>query len=314
MAEPKPSNSRHSRAAAMGRIALLVVLALVGFLVWRHYTHHEGYTGGDVTTTGTIEAEHVDLAFKVPGRIAEMNVTEGDAVQPGQLVSRLETQDLDGQVMSAQAGLEAAKAALAQAQASQQKSVRDLARQRELLAADATTRQAYDAARSAVQVGAAQVQAGLAQVHQAESALSQTKLQRSYAELHSSDAGQVSQRIHLPGEIVIAGAPVMTISHVDTVKVLAPVDETRVGAVRVGDKVRVKVYTFDRRSFEGQVIDVQPAGDFATRKDWGAQRRDIRTFTVTARVPNREHLLKDGMTAEVTIQVAPPAGLSEASK
>jgi multidrug resistance efflux pump len=189
--------------------------------------------------------------------------------------------------------------------------VRDLARQRELLAADATTQQAYDAVRSAAQVGAAQVESGVAQVHQAESALAQAKLQRSYADLRSSDAGQVSQRIHLPGEIVIAGAPVMTISHVDTVKVLAPVDETRVGAVRVGDRVRVKVYTFDRRSFEGHVINVQPAGDFATQKDWGAQRRDIRTFTVTARLPNPEHLLKDGMTAEVTIAVTPSAPLSE---
>ena len=97
------------------------------------------------------------------------------------------------------------------------------------------------------------------------------------------------------------GVPVLTVSHVDTVKVLAPVDETRIGAVRVGDKVHVRVYTFDRRLFEGDVTDVQPAGDFATRKDWGAQRRDIRTFTVTARVPNPDHLLKDGMTAEVTI-------------
>jgi len=65
------------------------------------------------------------------------------------------------------------------------------------------------------------------------------------------------------------------------------------------------VYTFDNRTFAGIVSDVRPAGDFATRKDWGAERRDIRTFTVTARIPNREHLLKDGMTADVTIRVNP---------
>ena len=107
--------------------------------------------------------------------------------------------------------------------------------------------------------------------------------------------------MHLPGEVVAVGVPVVTLSQLDTVKVLAPVDETRVGAVRAGDKVRVRVYTFDRRQFEGVVTDIEPAGEFATRKDWGAQRRDIRTFTVTARVPNPERLLKDGMTAEVTI-------------
>ena len=105
--------------------------------------------------------------------------------------------------------------------------------------------------------------------------------------------------------MVMAGTPVVTLAQLDTVKVHAAVDETRVGAVRAGDKVSVRVYTFDRKRFDGEVIDIQPAGDFATRKDWGAQRRDIRTFTVTARVPNREHLLKDGMTAEVTILIDP---------
>src|SRR5204863_2209615 len=109
------------------------------------------------------------------------------------------------------------------------------------------------------------------------------------------------------GEIVMPGAPVVTVAQLDTVKVLAAVDETRVGAVRAGDPVRVRVYTFDDRWFDGWVTDIQPAGDFATRKDWGAQRRDIRTFTVTARVPNPDHLLKDGMTADVRIEAQPPA-------
>ena len=102
----------------------------------------------------------------------------------------------------------------------------------------------------------------------------------------------------------MVGSPIVSVALTDTVKVHAPVDETRVGAVRPGDRVLVRVYTFDRRVFPGVVTDIRPAGDFATRKDWGAQRRDIRTFTVTARVPNPEHLLKDGMTADVTIQVA----------
>jgi RND family efflux transporter MFP subunit len=310
MAEPKPKG----RSAAIRPIILLVVLGTIGYFVWRHETRQEGYTGGDLKTTGTIEAVHVDLAFKVPGRIAAIDVSEGDDVRPGQMVGRLETQDLDVQVTTARAGLEVARATLAEARANHQKSVRDLARQRELLAADATTPQSFDAARASAQVAAAQVESAAAQVHQAESALAQAQLQRSYAELRSTQAGQVSQKIHLPGEVVNAGAAVMTLSHVDTVKVLAPVDETRVGAVRVGDRVSVRVYTFDRRLFEGQVMDVQPAGDFATRKDWGAQRRDIRTFTVTARLPNSEHLLKDGMTAEVTIAAGSAAPLSDVRK
>ncbi|HEY6196140.1 MAG TPA: efflux RND transporter periplasmic adaptor subunit [Candidatus Eisenbacteria bacterium] len=301
MAEVKPGG----RAGGIRRVVLAVVLAGIAFLVWRQVTRREGYTGGDVVTTGTVQAVHVDLAFKVPGRIADVPVAEGDDVQAGQLVGTLETQDLDVQVASARSALALARASAAQARANHAKAVRDLQRQRELMQADATTQQQLDAAESAEQVSAAQLEAAMAQIGQAENALTQAQFQRSYAELHASAAGQVSDKVHNPGEVVAVGAPVVTLSQLDTVKVLAPVDETRVGAVRPGDKVRVRVYTFDKRQFDGEVTDIQPAGEFATRKDWGAQRRDIRTFTVTARVPNPERLLKDGMTAEVTIVVSP---------
>jgi multidrug resistance efflux pump len=188
---------------------------------------------------------------------------------------------------------------LGQARANRDRAARDLERQLELLQSDATTAQQVDDARATDRVTEAQVRAATAQVHQAEGALRQAELQRSYAELAAADAGQVSEKIHQSGEMVMVGTPIVALAQVDTVKVRAAVDETRVGAIRPGDAVRVRVYTFDRR----WVTDIQPAGDFATRKDWGAQRRDIRTFTVTARIPNPEHLLKDGMTAEVTIHV-----------
>ncbi len=299
-----------NRAARIRPLVLLVLAGVIAFFVWRSMTRKEGYTGGPVTTTGTIEAVHVQLSFKIPGRIAEVNVADGAVVSSGQLVGRLETQDLDGQVAAARATLEAAHAGLVEAQASRVKAARDLTRQRALLRSDATTPQQMDATRAAAEVAAAQVAAARAQVHQAESALHQAELQRSYAELRAPESGQVSERVHEPGEMVMVGTPVVTLAHLDTVKVHAAVDETRVGAIRTGDPVRVRVYTFDKRTFEGMVTDIEPVGEFATRKDWGAQRRDIRTFTVTARLPNPDHLLKDGMTAEVTILAHPPSQVS----
>ena len=299
-------SKRKGPAALIRPIVLLAVLGVAAFFIWRSVTHREGYTGGDIVTTGTVEGVQVQLSFKVPGRLASVDVAEGDDVRPGQLLARLETQDLDLAVSMAHAALGAARAALSEARANGERTARDLERQLELMKSDATTQQQVDDARAAVRVNQAQQQARAAQVLQAESAVRQAELQRSYAVLQTPIAGQVSEKIHEPGEMVSAGMPVVTLAEVDTVKVHAAVDETRVGAVRTGDTVRVRVYTFDRRWFEGWVSDIQPSGDFATRKDWGAQRRDIRTFSVTARVPNPDHLLKDGMTAEVTIRAHPP--------
>ncbi|HTR96607.1 MAG TPA: efflux RND transporter periplasmic adaptor subunit [Candidatus Acidoferrales bacterium] len=292
-------------AAVIRSIVLLIVLGVAGYFVWRAMTHREAYTGGDVVTTGTISSVHVQLGFQVEGRIAAVPVAEGDRVPPGEVVGRLATEDFDVQIQAAQASLESARAALAQSRANHEKAAQDLARMRSLLASAATTPQQMDAAQAEASVTTAQVEAAQAQVHSAETALAQAKLRRSYTVLSSPQGGIVAERVHEPGEMVMAGTPVVTIEQSDTIKVLAAVDETRVGAVRPGDRVDVHVYTFDRRTFPGVVTDIEPAGDFATRKDWGAQRRDIRTFTVTALLPNPDHLLKDGMTADVTIHVSP---------
>ena len=300
-------------AAVIRPIVLLAVLGTVGFFIWRNATRSEGYTGGDVVTTGTVEAVHVQLSFKVGGRLADVAVAEGEMVKPGQVIARLETADLDVALTTARATLEAARAGMAEARANADRVARDLDRQVELMKSDATTQQQVDDARAAVHMADAQLAARTAQIHQAESAVTQAELQRSYAELRTAEAGVVSEKDRQDGEMVMVGTPVVTLSQLDTVKVRAAVDETRVGAVRPGDRVRVRVYTFDQRWFEGQVTDIQPAGEFATRKDWGAQRRDIRTFTVTARLPNTDHLLKDGMTAEVTIQARPPGPTTAAA-
>jgi HlyD family secretion protein len=297
---PPPAAGRR-KGPPVRPIILLVVVAVIAVLWWRNAHRKEGYAGGNVVTTGTIEAVHVQLSFKVAGRIADVAAVEGNRVRPGDVVAHLETQDLDVAVANASAALEAARAAQAEARANRQRTSQDLARQQELIRADATTPQQVDNARAATQVASAQVRARDAQIQQAQGALEQARLQRSYAELRASDGGEVAEKVHQPGEMVMVGTPVVTLSQVDTVQVHAAVDETRVGAIRPGDAVRIRVYTFDKRWFDGVVSDIQPAGEFATRKDWGAQRRDIRTFTVTARVPNPEHLLKDGMTADVTI-------------
>jgi RND family efflux transporter MFP subunit len=289
------------RKSPVRPILMILVVGLIAFFWWRSAHRAEGYRGGNVVTTGTIEAVHVQLGFKVAGRIADVPVAEGNHVRPGDLVARLETQDLEVALANARAALASARAALVEARATAQRTALDLRRQRELMKSDATTQEQVDNTRAAAQVAAAQVSARDAQVQQAQSALQQAELQRSYAELRASDGGEVSEKIHQPGEMVMVGAPVVTLAQLDTVKVHAAVDETRVGAIRPGDPVRVRVYTFDRRWFDGRVSDIQSVGEFATRKDWGAQRRDIRTFTVTADLPNPEHLLQDGMTAEVTI-------------
>lgn len=310
MSETKPGGP----ARMIRPIIILVILAGGSVAIWRATHKPEAYTGGDVRTTGIVESDHVRLGFHISGRIQEVLVEEGQKVVQGQSIAGLESEDQEVAVRAARAALESSRAAMAQSAASHAKAVQDLTRARELMRSQATTQQVLDGAVSAEAIASAAQKAALAQSHQAEIAVSQAELQLSYASLRSSQAGTVSERVHLPGEMVAAGTPVVAIAQLDTVKVRAAVDETRVGAVRPGDAAEIRTYTFDKKVFPGVVTDVSPAGDFATRKDWGSKRRDIRTFSVTVRVPNPEGLLKDGMTTDVVIKASAAAQSAAGTK
>ena len=72
---------------------------------------------GIVKTNGRIEATEVDVAAKYPGRLATVNVNEGDEVTAGQVVAVISSPETEAQLRSAQAQLLRAKQALAEAEA-----------------------------------------------------------------------------------------------------------------------------------------------------------------------------------------------------
>ena len=55
---------------------------------------------------GRIEATEVDIATKIPGRLVEIYVNEGDTVKEGQVVAKLDTDELDARVKQAQAQIQ----------------------------------------------------------------------------------------------------------------------------------------------------------------------------------------------------------------
>jgi len=127
--------------------------------------------GAPVTLTGRIEAEdEVSLAFRISGRLLENNLKLGDRVTPGEVVARLEPQNEQNALRSAEAGLAAAQAALTQAQ-------NHFERQDTLLKQGWTTRAIHDQAKKALQTAQAQVDAAEAQLKSAHDLVSFTQLE-----------------------------------------------------------------------------------------------------------------------------------------
>src|SRR5262249_46479188 len=125
---PPLKEKRSHRPAAIRPFILLVLILGIGFAIWKYVTRREDYRGGDIQTTGTVEAVQVQLGFQVAGRIADVPVVEGDRVQPGQVVGRLQSEDLEVQVRMMGAALESARASLAQARANRDRNRLELQR------------------------------------------------------------------------------------------------------------------------------------------------------------------------------------------
>ena len=131
--------------------------------------------------TGQIRAQdEVSLAFRIDGRMIERRINVGDRVRPGQVIARLDPQNQQNALRSAQANVSAAQGQFVQAR-------NNFERQQALLAKGFTTRVQYDQALQTLQTTQAQVDSTQAQLRTAQDQLS-------YTELQADAAGVVTQK------------------------------------------------------------------------------------------------------------------------
>lgn len=102
---------------ALKAAALAGIVAVLAFALWKHRTPSESSSGWLASGNGRIEATQIDVATKLPGRIAEILVNEGDFVDAGQVVAKMQTDELEARRREAVAQLTQAKAAVAGAKA-----------------------------------------------------------------------------------------------------------------------------------------------------------------------------------------------------
>ena len=93
----------------------LLVLGLLGVVGWQKFAHN-GRDNGLVSGNGRIEAVEIDIATKLPGRIGDVLVREGDFVTAGQVLAVMDTEALSAQLRQAEAQLRQTHSSVATAQ------------------------------------------------------------------------------------------------------------------------------------------------------------------------------------------------------
>lgn len=105
-----------NKARIFRMVAIAGALAAVGLLLWNEL-RPSGLGDGFASGNGRIEATEIDVATKLGGRVLEINVDEGDFVQPGQILARMDTEVLQAQLNQARAQVRQAENAILTAQA-----------------------------------------------------------------------------------------------------------------------------------------------------------------------------------------------------
>lgn len=220
----------HRRRAAVPLVLLL--LSAVAF-----YLYRPPAAAGQLTASGTIEADEVAVAAEAPGRVVELLVDEGHRVAAGQTVARLDDSLIQVQLKQA-----------------------DVA-QRQLL---------------------------------------ETQLDR--LTLRAPIGGQVLKRLVNRGEVVGAGAPLVTVANQEQLRLTVYVLERELGRVRVGQPVLVRADPFPGRDFPGEVQSIATRAEFTPRNVQTPRDRQALVFAVKVRVPNPGGDLKAGLPVDATFQ------------
>lgn len=153
----------------------------------------------------------------------------------------------------------------------------------------------------------AAIAAAQAQVEAAEAARGLARANLADTTVAAPFTGVVLERLVEPGEVVAAGAPLVTLVDLSKLHAKVYVAEVDLGRVKIGDPARVYVDAFPGRSFDATVAEVAQQAEFTPRDVHMKDERVKLVFAVKLAVRNPEGVLKPGMPVDARIRWTPDA-------
>jgi|WetSurMetagenome_2_1015567.scaffolds.fasta_scaffold07587_2 membrane fusion protein, multidrug efflux system len=307
---PPEKRGLHRKKRVVVPLVLLILAAVLVAVYWRAYLR--GYVSTD---DAYIDGDAVTVSAKMMGRVATLGASEGDSVTSGQLLVRLDDRDLKAQRAQAKAGLEFVRQSVPVAKIGLDRAREDFDRASYQYKNKVVTREQYDHAGKALELAKAQYDVALSQVNASMAQLDVIETQLGNTEVFAPLSGVVARKWIVPGDVVQPGQPIFTLYDLGDVWVTANLEETKLGAIHVGDSVRIEVDAGRGREFAGAVTLIGAAA--ASRFSLIPPNNASGNFTkVTQRIPVKISIadarpdaaggrfaLLPGMSVEVKIRV-----------
>lgn len=302
----------------------------------------KGHPEARLQLSGNIEVIQVEASFRVAGKVLERPVDEGQVVQAGQLLARLDAKDLEQQVAMRQADsavaraaldamlagsrkeeIEASKATLEQASADLRRLEPDEARLRDLYQKGILSVRDYQASRAALEAARGKVQQAdqqyalvrkgprkedidqaRARFDQTQQALGLAQTQLGFATLTAPSAGVILSKNIEPMEYVAPGTAVVTMANLGQVWLRAFVEESDLGRVKVGQQAFITTDTFPGKRYEGRVAFISSEAEFTPKTVQTRKERTKLVYRIKIDIPNPAMELKPGMPVDAEITLA----------
>jgi RND family efflux transporter MFP subunit len=226
--------------------------------------------GAVLQATGYITARRqATVSTQISGTLTQVLIEEGDHVQKGQIIARLEDSALRAQLNVAQANVLSAQALVTQTQAQLAQAEADARRQVELAASGMVSKQAAEQARTALATAAAQLDTRRREVEAAHAQLAQAKVNFDYTVVRAPFAGVVTVKAAQVGEIIspfsagggFTRTGVGTIVDMDSLEVGVDVNEAYIGQVKPDMPCEAVLDAYPDWKVPAHVIAIVPAAD-----------------------------------------------------
>jgi HlyD family secretion protein len=236
-----------------------------------------------VTASGKIEPKRkVDISADISGRVIQVAVEEGQWVNRGDLLLRIDPSQYEAQVRRAEAAVAQAQARSAQSRAQLIKAQSDvkrsefLAQGRELISASD-----LENARTQAQVAQAELEAGRFAVAQSQAGLAEARDALSKTTIRAPMSGRVTRLNIEEGETAVIGTMnnpgslLLTVADLSVMEAKVKVDETDVPGINVGDVAAVRIDAFPTQSFPGRVTRIANSAVQTAASQGGADQQSV---------------------------------------
>lgn len=312
------------RTAVLGLLGLVALAgSIYGAVSWRQ-TGSDGLPEGIVSGNGRMEADQVDVAARLAGRVREIAVAEGDMVAAGELVAAMDTAELEAAHDRAEAETALAREQLAEAEAVviQRRSElrlaeRELERARTLVQRGNISESTLEDRETARDVAAATQRAAQAAVHTAERRIVAQAAEARRIQTLIDDSrlvapveGRVLYRLVEPGEVVAGGDALVTLLSLENVymEVFLPADAAARVAIR--DEARIVLDVLPEYAIPAFVSFVSPEAQFTPKQVETLSEREKLVFRVRVKVPpdlvrSRIEHVKTGVRGVAYVKLSP---------